>query len=182
MKREMAPVVAVVLAVTVTICLSQCHVLATTILSDLQLDFWLPHAKPRALVRVAPLNWSERLEHDARTIARSMASNHRSCHSLDPGSIKDLGGHNLYWDPYGEPSPRDVVDKWVEMKKFYNYDKNYCARGKNCSSYTQVVWRNSLELGCSQEICLNKPQGEQVNGITLCLYSPPGNVPGERPY
>ncbi|PRQ47747.1 hypothetical protein RchiOBHm_Chr2g0103081 [Rosa chinensis] len=183
------------LVVVVAVCLTQCHGLASKPrylfygMSKLIIqrknftpEFLETHNKARAAVGVAPLKWSPSLEKAASDVAWSMINNEKGCHSLDPRSLNrtyDIGSFNLYWDRYRRPSPREVVDKWVAEKKYYNHDKNSCVRNSKCGSYTQVVWRNSLELGCAQQRC---HKWLQSNGITLCLYSPPGNVPGQRPF
>ncbi|KAK6240534.1 hypothetical protein SCA6_005923 [Theobroma cacao] len=45
-----------------------------------------------------------------------------------------------------------------------------------CGHYTQVVWRNSVRLGCAKVRCSN---GGTFIG---CNYDPPGNFGGEKPY
>jgi pathogenesis-related protein 1 len=45
-----------------------------------------------------------------------------------------------------------------------------------CGHYTQVVWKNSMEVGGGMAICDNKSQ------VWVCNYNPPGNVEGEKPY
>ncbi|KAF8019719.1 hypothetical protein BT93_G0422 [Corymbia citriodora subsp. variegata] len=61
-------------------------------------------------------------------------------------------------------------------KPYYNYNSNSCAPGKICGHYTQVVWRNSVLLGCAKAKC--------ATGGTLvtCNYDPPGNVIGQKSY
>ncbi|BFG41277.1 hypothetical protein CerSpe_275510 [Prunus speciosa] len=86
--------------------------------------------------------------------------------------------------PYGEniaKSSRDLsataaVNMLVSDKSSYDYNSNSCAPGKVCGHYTQVVWRNSVRLGCAKARC--------NNGTTFigCNYDPPGNYDGRRPY
>ena len=40
--------------------------------------------------------------------------------------------------------------------------------------FTQVVWRNSKELGCAKASCSGKD-------YWVCRYSPPGNIAGQFP-
>ncbi|PRQ47748.1 hypothetical protein RchiOBHm_Chr2g0103091 [Rosa chinensis] len=200
MMKKMARALVVVLAVTVAICLTQCHGYGLPVRphyinfygsgprliprTNLSLDFLESQNKARAAVGVAPLKWSPSLEKAAHDVAWSMIYNEKGCHSyLDPMSLNrtfDIGGYNQHWDRYGTLPPGEVVDKWLLMKKYYNYANNSCSvRNNRCGWYTQVVWRNSLELGCAQERCF---ENRQSNGMTICLYSPRGNVPGQRPY
>ncbi|KAI3435045.1 SCP domain-containing protein [Psidium guajava] len=69
-----------------------------------------------------------------------------------------------------------AVNMWVGEKPYYSYNSNSCAPGKVCGHYTQVVWRNSVRLGCAKARC--------ATGGTLitCNYDPPGNVVGQKPY
>ncbi|BBG95244.1 pathogenesis-related protein-1-like protein [Prunus dulcis] len=56
-----------------------------------------------------------------------------------------------------------------------NCGSNICV-GDECGHYTQVVWRNSVHLGCARAKCDN-------NWVfVICSYEPPGNYEGERPY
>jgi hypothetical protein len=48
-----------------------------------------------------------------------------------------------------------------------------------CGHYTQVVWRNSTQLGCGVSSCTS---GGVTYDIWICNYAPPGNVVGQKPY
>ncbi|KAK4849585.1 hypothetical protein QYF36_026341 [Acer negundo] len=43
-----------------------------------------------------------------------------------------------------------AVQMWVNEKSDYDYNSNTCAPGKVCGHYTQVVWRNSVRIGCAK--------------------------------
>ncbi|KAJ0561285.1 putative CAP domain-containing protein [Helianthus annuus] len=43
-----------------------------------------------------------------------------------------------------------AVHLWVAEKSYYDYTTNTCASGHVCRHYTQVVWRNSVQLGCAR--------------------------------
>ncbi|KAL0350590.1 UNVERIFIED_CONTAM: STS14 protein [Sesamum radiatum] len=74
-------------------------------------------------------------------------------------------------------TPRAAVETWVAEKKFYNYQDNSCAPDHRCGVYTQVVWKQSVELGCAQAGC-----AKDQSSLTICFYNPPGNIIGEKPY
>ena len=76
----------------------------------------------------------------------------------------------------GDLSGSDAVKLWVNEKADYDYNTNTCAAGKQCLHYTQVVWRNSLRVGCAKVRCNN---GGTFIG---CNYAPPGNYVGQKPY
>ncbi|KAK9080140.1 hypothetical protein SSX86_001815 [Deinandra increscens subsp. villosa] len=87
--------------------------------------------------------------------------------------------------PYGENLAKGsgdftgtaAVNSWVGEKASYDHNSNTCAQGAVCGHYTQVVWRNSVKLGCARVQCTN-------NGwwFVICSYSPRGNYVGQSPY
>ena len=138
------------------------------------------HNKWRSEVGVPDIKWSETLAKTAQAWADNLKS--KGCvleHSKDSGY-----GENLYWagpvtwsDGRTEVqsiTPQKVVDNWGSEKQNYNHSKNSCSGV--CGHYTQVVWKNSMEVGCGMAICDNKSQ------VWVCNYNPPGNVEGEKPY
>lgn len=84
-------------------------------------------------------------------------------------------GENLAWAAGQQLSPERVVNMWGEEVKDYNYAANTCASGKMCGHYTQVVWRNTREVGCG----MARGNGKEV---WVCNYNPPGNYRGQKPY
>ncbi|KAL6213197.1 hypothetical protein ACLB2K_012644 [Fragaria x ananassa] len=83
-------------------------------------------------------------------------------------------GENLA-EGYGEMTGAQAVKFWVTEKPNYDYASNKCV-GDECGHYTQVVWHNSVHLGCARAKC--------TNGwvFVICSYDPPGNFEDERPY
>ncbi|KAJ9669919.1 hypothetical protein PVL29_026469 [Vitis rotundifolia] len=132
------------------------------------------HNQARARVGVGPLQWSEQLAHETSLLVRYQRDN-QGCEfaNLKRGQY----GANQLRVGRGIMSPRLVVESWVEQKKYYNHPANSCARNHTCGSYTQVVWRKSLELGCAMAVC-----GNVTASLTICFYNPPGNYYGESPY
>ncbi|KAK3146190.1 hypothetical protein QOZ80_3BG0262810 [Eleusine coracana subsp. coracana] len=84
-------------------------------------------------------------------------------------------GTNQGWASY-RARPAEVVASWVAQGKFYSHGNNTCAAGRQCGTYTQVVWRRMQEVGCAQATCAAGAT------LTLCLYNPHGNVQGQSPY
>ncbi len=66
----------------------------------------------------------------------------------------------------------------------YDYANNTCAANAVCGHYTQVVWRDSTELGCGMANCtVNNPFGGSGPWqLWVCNYNPPGNYVGMKPY
>ncbi|MEP2023182.1 CAP domain-containing protein, partial [Reichenbachiella sp.] len=67
------------------------------------------------------------------------------------------------------------VDSWGAEKQNYDYKKNKCETGKICGHYTQIVWKNTTEIGCAKTLC-------DGSVIWICNYNPPGNFVGQKPY
>lgn len=79
--------------------------------------------------------------------------------------------------------PEEIVASWVSEGDDFNYASNRCAAGQVCGHYTQVVWRDSTEIGCGVAQCSgNSPFGGGEWIMWVCNYSPAGNYMGERPY
>ncbi|WZZ47074.1 hypothetical protein YC2023_043333 [Brassica napus] len=96
----------------------------------------------------------------------------------DVGCPLAVGGRsNLAWNS-GSMSAAEAVEAWVNQKSDYDYNSNTCADPlTNCLSYTQVVWRNSVKLGCAKVSCIN-----DGGTYITCNYDPPGNIVGQWPY
>eukprot|EP00897_Mesotaenium_endlicherianum_P009968 jgi/Mesen1/89/ME1113489C07575 len=84
-------------------------------------------------------------------------------------------GQNLAWSS-GSMSPQSAVSMWVNERADYSYGSNSCGAGKVCGHYTQVVWRNTNQVGCASIRC------STGGTIIVCDYSPAGNWVGQKPY
>ncbi|KAF7842861.1 Cysteine-rich secretory protein, allergen V5/Tpx-1-related [Senna tora] len=49
--------------------------------------------------------------------------------------------------------------------------------GQLCLHYTQVVWLDSVHIGCAEVKCDNN-----ADTFIICNYDPPGNFDGQTPY
>ncbi|XP_021274324.1 STS14 protein [Herrania umbratica] len=136
-------------------------------------EFLEAHNQARAAVGVGPLRWSEQLANATSRLARYQR-NKMGCQFANLTDQKY--GANQFWSGGAAVTPRMAVDTWVKEKSYYNYASNSCAPNHMCGVYTQVVWKNSSELGCAQATCK-----EQIT-LTICFYNPPGNYIGEKPY
>ncbi|KAB1208286.1 Basic form of pathogenesis-related protein 1 [Morella rubra] len=131
-------------------------------------DFLAAHNAARAKVGVGPFTWNHTLQVYARNYARQRIEDCNMEHSMGPY------GENLA-EGYETLTAVDSVTMWVGEKPNYDYNSNKCVGGE-CLHYTQVVWRDSVHLGCARAKC--------KNGwiFVICNYSPPGNYEGQRPY
>ncbi|OMO84202.1 Allergen V5/Tpx-1-related protein [Corchorus olitorius] len=107
-------------------------------------EFLEAHNQARAAVGVGPLKWSEQLANATSLLARFQRNN-MNCQFANLTNHKY--GANQLWSTGGAVTPRMAVDTWVREKNFYNYAANSCAPNHRCGVYTQVVWKNSSELG-----------------------------------
>ncbi|XP_058080925.1 pathogenesis-related protein PR-1 type-like [Magnolia sinica] len=133
-------------------------------------DFLRFHNVVRAQVGVGPMSWDNAVATYARNYANQRISDCNLVHSGGPY------GENIFWGYGREYTAADAVTSWASERQNYNYDTNTCASGKVCGHYTQVVWRNSVRLGCARVKCNNGAF------FITCNYSPPGNYAGQRPY
>ncbi|XP_048606366.1 pathogenesis-related protein 1-like [Brassica napus] len=140
-------------------------------------DFLAAHNEARAAVGVGHLTWDVRVALYATTYANhrrgDCALKNSEGASGEPGPY----GENLAWNS-GSMSAAEAVEAWVNQKSDYDYNSNTCADPlTNCLSYTQVVWRNSVKLGCAKVSCIN-----DGGTYITCNYDPPGNIVGQWPY
>jgi hypothetical protein len=132
------------------------------------------NVQPAAATPLPPLTWDDELA----AVAQAYAEECIWEHSDNPY------GENLYANTGTGTTPQDVVDGWVSEVDFYDYASNTCDPGEMCGHYTQVVWADSLRLGCGVANCTTgSPFGSDPNWQNwVCNYDPPGNWVGEKPY
>ncbi|RDY12813.1 hypothetical protein CR513_02342, partial [Mucuna pruriens] len=110
-------------------------------------DFLEVHNVARAAVGVGPLSWNHSLEAYAQSYANHRIPDCNLEHSMGPF------GENLA-EGYGEMKGSDAVKFWLTEKPYYDYHSNACVHDE-CLHYTQIVWRDSLHLGCARAKCNN---------------------------
>jgi pathogenesis-related protein 1 len=138
------------------------------------------HNRVRTGVEVGPVRWSAPLAKSASRWATHLAQEN-GCSMTHSGP-----GENLYWaSPLIWSDGRrerqrinedDVVSNWAAERAFYDHRENTCRQGKVCGHYTQVVWRDTTDIGCARSFCPDQGQ------IWVCHYRPFGNVIGRKPY
>ena len=126
---------------------------------------------------VAPLTWSNSLASQAQEWANHLVEVGYLSHA------QNSYGQNLfyaaYYYQYQRKSPQDVVDMWAEEAEHYNYQGNYCDYGKVCDHYTQLIWKNTTQVGCAVG---STTQGGMHKNYWVCFFNPPGNYYGVKPY
>ena len=137
-------------------------------LSELALEMLAAHNAVRARAGVRPLAWSQRLAAAAQAWAERLISRGRFEHNL-----KSPYGENLLEIRGGRAGGAEVVGEWAAEAADYDYRTNACHR--ICGHFTQLVWRNTSEVGCAVARARDRE-------VWVCEYRPPGNIVGLRPY
>jgi uncharacterized protein YkwD len=122
----------------------------------------------RAKAGVPALAWSEDLARSAQEWADTLIAERRFQHRP-----KSKYGENMYESRGGQTPPAKVVDRWAAEAANYDYKSNKC-KGV-CGHYTQIVWRDTKQVGCAVA-----REGDRE--VWVCEYAPPGNYVGMRPY
>ena len=121
------------------------------------------HNDERALFSVKPLRWSSKLASKAQAWAQKLAKSGEFRHS----NMKY--GENLA----GAPNIEQAIGFWLSEKKLYKPGSRF--RDLEYAHYTQMIWKKSKKMGCG------KASGPHYD-IFVCLYDPPGNFTGKKPY
>ncbi|XP_038883614.1 pathogenesis-related protein 1A [Benincasa hispida] len=133
-------------------------------------EFLLAHNKVRMNVTHPLLNWDKKLARYARRWGMKRVADCKMIHSYGPY------GENLFWGALDHWTPTEAVESWSREKQFYDVQHNACSGGQMCGHYTQIIWRDSLKLGCTRVKC-------QTGGVLMiCEYDPPGNYVNESPF
>jgi pathogenesis-related protein 1 len=128
---------------------------------------------PKPATALPPVQWSDE---DAK-VAQDYAAKCVFAHNPNRGPR----GENIYASGGSGRTPKEVVDNWASESKNYNYAANSCSG--TCGHYTQVVWRDSVKIGCAAQKCTkNSPFGGGAWEMWVCDYSPAGNFNGKKPY
>ena len=131
-------------------------------------DMVSAHNQIRAQVGVPPLVWSDRLEAVAEDWAKTLLSRREFSHRPN-GKL----GENLFAIMGARASSTEVIRAWADESRNYDYRSNRCR--DVCGHYTQIVWRDSKQVGCAVA-------RDSRREIWVCNYDPPGNWVGHRPY
>lgn len=122
------------------------------------------HNKARAFHHAPPLKWNATMAKAAQKWVNHCKFEH---------DTRRTWGENLYMVyNYSRLSRHwlasDAVRMWYDEVKTHNWDK------PQYSHFTQVVWKNSKQLGCALKYC-KVPRAI----IISCKYHPPGNYIGQ---
>lgn len=134
------------------------------------------HNKVRGDVGVGPVTWSKKLAIYAQEWANQLSSkNCKLKHRPNSGKWKQEYGENLFMGVVGNYGVANAVKIWESEKKYYRGQTLNPSNWYDPGHYTQMVWKNSKEIGCAKVECND-------NIIIVCNYDPPGNILGQKPY
>lgn len=124
------------------------------------------HNVLRSLHGVANMTWNSELQE----FATNYAANNFSCDNVQ---LIHSGG------PYGENlaagyvGGEDLVTAWYDEIDLYDY--NNPGFTEETGHFTQLIWDDSIELGCAIVMCNNA-----WRQYTICEYYPRGNIVGSN--
>lgn len=122
------------------------------------------------------LIWSVEVAQSAQAYADSLAQSGKWEHDTP---ANNLYGENLFTASY-QVDYVDAINSWYGEKPYYNYADNRCQSSKVCGHYTQMIWKNSTEVGCGIAQYTTGSYKDWL--VVVCRYNPPGNYIGEKPY
>ncbi|KII65703.1 Golgi-associated plant pathogenesis-related protein 1 [Thelohanellus kitauei] len=128
-------------------------------------DIIIFHNQERQLHSVEGLTLCQKLCDDAQKHAEKLAAYDSMFHD---SNLKV--GENLYYVKGAPVNPKLVVNCWY--KEIKNYDYKNPVFSPNAGHFTQLVWRNSTQLGYGQA------QSNSNTHYVVCRYAPAGNVKG----
>jgi pathogenesis-related protein 1 len=137
------------------------------------------HNEIRAAHGVGPMTWSTALALTAQSWAEE-------CHDGDGSGLIDHNPNRSVGHPYGVGenvfggtgpyTGVEATEYWASEEADYDYETNTCS--SVCGHYTQIVWADSIHLGCGIHHCPALTFGY----VVVCNYGPAGNYEGEWPY
>jgi len=133
------------------------------------------------------LSWDNNLAESAQQYANQCVWQH--------STNRVNTGENLYVQASSsagtQTSISQAVDSWAGEYQFYDFGSTTCQAGEMCGHYTQIVWRDSLQVGCAVASCnpIVSPDGTPLfpsefpfSNFIVCQYGPAGNLTGLQPY
>jgi len=128
------------------------------------------HNQARNALDLPPLSWSPQLASLAEDWVNHLA---KKGFALEHRADTDFG-ENIYVST-SLATPAQAVGVWLDEKADYDYSTNSCKIDRVCGHYTQIVWKNTTEVGCA-----TASNGKKQ--VWVCNYNPAGNWDGEKPY
>lgn len=135
------------------------------------------HNLERTRAGVPALVWNEGLAREAQTWAHKLAREGWLRHASD--SENGGAGENLWMGSAGYFAPEAMIGTFIEERRFFKPgafpDVSQTGNWQDVGHYTQVVWRDTREVGCA--VARNAR-----DDFLVCRYWPAGNWMGEQAY
>lgn len=102
---------------------------------------------------------------------------HNANRSSDYQALGGSGyvGENIYGSSGSGATPDDAVSLWMSEASSYDYASGNIG---SAGHYTQIVWRDSVRIGCAIVDC----PALTYHNTVICDYAPGGNISGQKPY
>jgi uncharacterized protein YkwD len=142
----------------------------------------LPSPQPVPDPLLSELAWNQELAEYAQVHADTCVFAH-SDNTERTNAFGQWVGENLAANTGQGYDPYSVTDLWAAEAVDYDYATNTCADGEVCGHYTQIVWRQTTQIGCAKAICSTLTNTSYMDAeYWVCEYMPGGNINGQRPY
>ena len=119
----------------------------------------------RAEFKLTPLSWDCKLADFAQAWATRGIFEHREGNQY---------GENIFVASNTETPATAAVVMWMMERPFWNNKTAACQEGKICDHYTQLVWKQTTQVGCG----INRKAPGKWKLLLVCNFSPQGNLPG----
>src|SRR3954451_1583490 len=119
-----------------------CMVAAAIAQDAMQRDMLAAHNAVRSKVGVPPLAWSDELARAAQQWADRLIAEKRFDHRP-----KSKFGENMFEMRGAQATAAKVAERWAAEASNFDLKSNKC-KGV-CGHYTQMVWRDTKEVGCA---------------------------------
>ena len=144
---------------------------------DFAYRLMMTHNLERARVGAPPLRWNPDLAVAAESWADYLAATGKFEHA--PENPLDPEGENIWAGSKGRFALESMTAAWIREKKFFRPglfpNNSTTGRVEDVGHYTQVVWRDTREVGCAIAT-------SHREDILVCRYAQAGNWRGERPF
>ncbi|XP_019428162.1 PREDICTED: pathogenesis-related protein PR-1-like isoform X3 [Lupinus angustifolius] len=134
-------------------------------------EFLHAHNWVRSKYNLSSLTWDMKLENFASSYLMVRYEDCKMIHSTSEY------GENLFWGKKLHWKPSDAVYYWYDEYNWYDLKTLKCSPQKVCGHFTQLVWKDSIRVGCALQHCKDRSLGMLI----ACEYDPPGNYPDENP-
>jgi hypothetical protein len=150
---------------------------ATGLTANFEARVLAAHNRERLALGIEPLRWNPMLAVSARTWADHLSATGRFEHA--PERPVDPEGENLWAGTRGAYGVEAMVDGWIREKRYFRPgtfpDNSTTGRVADVGHYTQLVWRQTLQVGCALATGARED-------VLVCRYSDAGNYFGEKPF